>query len=128
MAVTWSLLPGGEDRLSPREPTQRLLRTKQKGPGQEGRQQGRQGDGHGLDKDMESELRTDQRPDRGSRTCKLLEAGTNDPECHAAGREENDRRCHRRQGAARAGARTQDKDVASFCGKMGAIDGWPSGV
>lgn len=59
VAMTWSLLPRGEDTRSPREPTQRLLRTKPKGPGREGRQQGRPGDGQGLDEDMASGLTAD---------------------------------------------------------------------
>lgn len=101
--MTWSLLPRGEDTRSPREPTQRLLRTKPKGPGREGRQQGRPGDGQGLDEDMASGLRADRWPDRGYGTCKLREAGTNGPECCVAGREGNDRR--RRQGQGAAGAR-----------------------
>lgn len=102
VAMTWSLLPRGEDTRSPHEPTQQLLRTKPKGPGREGRQLGRLGDGQGLDEDMASGLRADRWPDRGYGTCKLREAGTNGPECCVAGREGNDRR--RRQGQGAAGA------------------------
>lgn len=128
VAVKGSLLPRGEDRLSPREPTQRLLRTKQNGPGREGRQRGRQRDGHGLDEDMESGPRTDRRPDRHYRTCKVLEAGTSDPECRVAGRERMTGDASKDEALPEPGAREQDKDVASLSGKMGAFDGLPSGV